>query len=1198
MKKKYISLLLFMFLLNSTQINTFNFNNKYIKYNNSNDIVKECEYSQEYIEWLKLSEEDKAIYDMPGVCKTEDTNGILPDYDPSGFIGSLEDTTIPSKYDSRNVNGENFVTSVRSQESTGTCWSFAGHASIESSILKNYKEEYPYDLSTLDFADLHTAYSTSQKHFLDGNNPKGFNTRVAGSGGNIWKVAAYISRLDGPVFESSFPFYDYYDETEDSSKPSTDNYQLKKINLSELEKPVVADVNDIIWNRTSSKCTDAKKNVIKKLIMENGSVEASYYHDSAYANGAYIYYNGGTTTNHAISIVGWDDTISKTKFKAGKQPTTDGAFIIKNSWGEKKCYTIDYYIEGHIERGTITAADVPTLEAKIAFIESRNGVVNEEKTECCFSRGDNGYYYISYEDYNICNTIAAYRDIDFEVEENAYYHDTLGYERAISVGNTNNVAWAANKFKKQTNNKELLKEITMATPASTNYEVYISYEDDLSNKKLLGSGKIAHEGYGTYKLTEPIVIDKDFSILVKFELTNTSSKNVLAVQSNRITQYANTILEEDQSYFSTDGETWTDFTTQSYKYVPSIKAFTNNIDYDFVLGEVKQPDLTQDLFNIPITLTNISDLTKFDIKILDSNDIEVTSEFNITNDGNNIGIEKKYISTSNGDYKVIVNYDLITEETTIEVTNSNPTIILGDINYKPNTIYNDESDKIYNNTGGKITIPITSYHLTNNTLNIEITNILDDVIEYEYSGNILNNGRTDLTITIPENSNAGVYSLKIYNDEVERITNFTIFEFIRVDDIIFKYGEIELEKITLIKDDTIKIRGEISNANSTSKDITWSIENPSDLEVAQLNSDGTIRGINSGIANLVAKVGIQGFKIPITIIEKPNITLTEFEISSNVLGNSSIDNYFGGTLKTYVTTQNITSEMNIENSILTNDDEIILEGYIIEQEANKDIIKINSLPNEGTHKYVKRVNVNDTKGTKLEFFKTFDIENYVALETINIDKEKIFIKLDETYKLNNTFTPINATNKIINYIIEDTSILTIDENGIITPLKEGSTTIKVVSNYNELIYDLVTINVIKDNYINFTDKIKILVEENNNYLKGMLELETYKELKNNINTNLDVILKDINDNIITDETTILKTNQKLYIGDNLYYIVIKGDLNGDGKMSITDLSQMRYHLAVVSGKIKTGAYEQAGDMNNSNTLTITDLSRMRKELAN
>ena len=45
--------------------------------------------------------------------------------------------------------------------------------------------------------------------------------------------------------------------------------------------------------------------------------------------------------NHAVTIVGWDDHYSAKNFLKDKQPPADGAWIVRNSWGEK--YGVDGY---------------------------------------------------------------------------------------------------------------------------------------------------------------------------------------------------------------------------------------------------------------------------------------------------------------------------------------------------------------------------------------------------------------------------------------------------------------------------------------------------------------------------------------------------------------------------------------------------------------------------------------------------------------------------------------------------------------------------------------------------------------------------------------------------------------------------------------------------------------------------------------
>ena len=73
--------------------------------------------------------------------------------------------------------------------------------------------------------------------------------------------------------------------------------------------------------------------------------------------------------------------------------------------------------------------------------------------------GDNGYFYISYEDTNICKKVVSFNNVDLEVEDNIYLYDQLGHVSSYGWGGSEYSAWAANKYIKKTSNKEMLTEI-------------------------------------------------------------------------------------------------------------------------------------------------------------------------------------------------------------------------------------------------------------------------------------------------------------------------------------------------------------------------------------------------------------------------------------------------------------------------------------------------------------------------------------------------------------------------------------------------------------------------------------------------------------------------------------------------------------------------------------------------------------------
>lgn len=76
-----------------------------------------------------------------------------------------------------------------------------------------------------------------------------------------------------------------------------------------------------------------------------------------------------------------------------------------------------------------------------------------------------------------------------------------------------------------------------------------------------------------------------------------------------------------------------------------------------------------------------------------------------------------------------------------------------------------------------------------------------------------------------------------------------------------------------------------------------------------------------------------------------------------------------------------------------------------------------------------------------------------------------------------------------------------------------------------------------------------------------------------------------------EEGNIVTTASTINVDGKTYTIIVVGDLNGDGKLTGTDLVQMRFSRV---GKYELkGAYEKAADINSDGKVTGTDLVQMR-----
>ncbi len=220
---------------------------------------------------------------------------------------------LPERFDLRE---KGWITSVKSQGSYGMCWSFAGIASLESSLIARRPE--------IDLSEWFTAYYTYSPLF---GYPLDSDAADAPfeQGGNFYLFGSLLTRWNGPVSEDVFPFGNF-----DVPDPDATEEMLRA--MAEYH------VTDIEMFRYEPEAEDfgAQLTAVKRKVQEGHAVAASYYELSAALDPDSLgYYNSEGKTEggeyHAVTIAGWDDNFPAENFN--ESPGRDGAWLMKNSWG-------------------------------------------------------------------------------------------------------------------------------------------------------------------------------------------------------------------------------------------------------------------------------------------------------------------------------------------------------------------------------------------------------------------------------------------------------------------------------------------------------------------------------------------------------------------------------------------------------------------------------------------------------------------------------------------------------------------------------------------------------------------------------------------------------------------------------------------------------------------------------------------------
>lgn len=428
---------------------------------------QESDESQETAQFEKT----EPIYPdaIEGIADEETQRACEPDYLPAipvmvlpnirngqnsltSNTSSLMDVNeLPSYYDARS---KGLITSVKSQK-YGTCWAYSFTATLETGAVR---QGIVSDNESIDLSERHLAYFTGNSGFDELGNANDDTIESSRKdaflhGGNSENATIRLMNWQGVANESAYPATDA-DKDIDRTKAQDATLYLR---------------NSYYFNETVG-CTETAekraiaRNIVKQLVYQYGAVAWDYGHVNEcvnYATAAY-YNNSIMDINHAATIVGWDDNYSRNNFNV--QPSMDGAWIVKNSWG------------------TVWGKD--------------------------------GYFYISYDDVSLgCGNPAYVTEVApiNDYDHNYFYGNTSGSD--FLDGNEYASVYEA----KGSGKTEYLKAVSMMVSTNNcSYEIQIyknpqkvdgTVTDPTSGTPMLTEtvkGTIANSGLNTIDLPQPI----------------------------------------------------------------------------------------------------------------------------------------------------------------------------------------------------------------------------------------------------------------------------------------------------------------------------------------------------------------------------------------------------------------------------------------------------------------------------------------------------------------------------------------------------------------------------------------------------------------------------------------------------------------------------------------------------------------------
>lgn len=477
------------------------------------------------------AETEKSSGNNYGFITTNDEAAVIDDSNinvPDEYVPENVDLLIEESLEEEPVTGttksqytnEN-LSPLRNQGTFGTCWAFSSIGLCEANLIKDDN-----GIDDIDLSELHLAYFGYNKPVDPLGNTNSlvqYETSELRYGGNYSKAAMTLVNWIGLASEDTLPY-------ELATNGTTYDSSLAYKNVAHLNNYYKINIKE-------------NPNAVKDAIMEYGAVGISYTDVNAGYNSTYnTYYTADTyessAQNHSVMIVGWDDNFSKDKFKGQYKPSSDGAWLVRNSWTS----TPDTY-------------------------------------------SHRGYFWMSYEEGSIYSAVYAFDAVssnDSQYYDNNYQYDVSINDVNFKLANDGKKSKFANVFKTSASDEEVLKAVGFKVAKNCNTDYTIDIYKNLKNETNPESGvlvysqngKTAYEGWYTVPLNKSILLKKNdtYSIVVTYDDTNSNGDTYCGIdKANTYTVEANKSF-----YYYYTGKKWCDCGQKTQRYI-KLKGYTNNV---------------------------------------------------------------------------------------------------------------------------------------------------------------------------------------------------------------------------------------------------------------------------------------------------------------------------------------------------------------------------------------------------------------------------------------------------------------------------------------------------------------------------------------------------------------------------------------------------------------------------------------------
>ena len=214
--------------------------------------------------------------------------------------------------------------------------------------------------------------------------------------------------------------------------------------------------------------------------------------------------------------------------------------------------------------------------------------------------------------------------------------------------------------------------------------------------------------------------------------------------------------------------------------------------------------------------------------------------------------------------------------------------------------------------------------------------------------------------------------------------------------------------------------------NATNKALTFSSTNPS---IATVSKEGKVAAVSSGTAviNIFSVDNPAAFKQVTVNVKRDHIDVSSVEVSENEMSVKVGDSF---TIPVTVLPEDATDKSLTWESSAPSIISVDETGKITAEDAGSATITVKSVDNPAAYAII-------TITAK---------ENVISVDGVTLDKETLSIAENgEAQLLVATVSPAEADNKAVRWESSNPKVASVSANGLVTPIKAGTTTITVTT---------------------------------------------------------------------------------------------------------------------------------------------------------